>query len=281
MTKVERTFAAERNNFSKSSKSVSNLMNYEGRIATIYWDNLAIVFNRLYPNFHFRSRKNKSYSWNTNASDEINALLNYGYAILESQVRKAINAVGLDPSVGFLHELAESKEPLVYDLQELFRWLVELSVIQLLEEKQLRKPDFMVTENYHIRLRQSAAKKLVEKICINFNRKVSYKRNKNYSYQTILLDNVQQLANFISGKSKDLDNIFFVPAIKVERNDDVELRERILEMSAAERKKLGINKSTLWYMKRNIEAGKRIKIYDKVYDRLFTLSQTYQAERIA
>lgn len=38
-----------------------------------------------------------------NASDEINALLNYGYAILESVTRKNINVVGLDQSVGFLH----------------------------------------------------------------------------------------------------------------------------------------------------------------------------------
>lgn len=88
-------------------------MMYEGRIATFYWDCLAKVFNKLYPAFNFKSRKNKSYSWNMNASDEVNALLNYGYAILESEVRKDINAVGLDPAIGFLHELDESKEPLV------------------------------------------------------------------------------------------------------------------------------------------------------------------------
>lgn len=51
-----------------------------------------------------------------NASDEINALLNYGYAILETEVRKAINNAGLDPTIGFLHELAESKIPLIYDV---------------------------------------------------------------------------------------------------------------------------------------------------------------------
>jgi CRISPR-associated protein Cas1 len=41
-----------------------------------------------------------------NASDEINALLNYGYAVLESMIRKTINSIGLDPSIGYLHELA-------------------------------------------------------------------------------------------------------------------------------------------------------------------------------
>jgi CRISPR-associated protein Cas1 len=89
-------------------KSINQLMNYEGRIATAYWDSLAKIFNKLYPDFHFKSRKNKSYSWNMNASDEVNALLNYGYAVLESETRGAINASGLDPTIGFLHELAES-----------------------------------------------------------------------------------------------------------------------------------------------------------------------------
>jgi CRISPR-associated endonuclease Cas1 len=97
------------------------------------------VFNKLQTKFLFKNGMNKSYSWNMNASDEINALLNYGYSILESETRKEINAVGLDPSVGFLHELAQSKEPLVYDIQDILRWIIGISVIQLLEEKKLRK----------------------------------------------------------------------------------------------------------------------------------------------
>jgi len=70
-------------------------------------------------------------------------LLNYGYAILESEIRKAINSVGLDYSIGFLHEINQSKTPLVYDIQELFRWIIDISVIQLLEEKKIKKPGFM------------------------------------------------------------------------------------------------------------------------------------------
>jgi len=109
---------------------------------------------------------------------------------------------------------------------------------------------------------------LVEKITINLNRKVSYKKGKNYSYQSILFDSVQQLANFILDKRKDVRGIFVIPKTSIERDDDLELRDQILKMSPAERKKLGINKSTLWYMKKNIEAGKSIKIYNKVYSKL-------------
>jgi CRISPR-associated protein Cas1 len=97
-----------------------------------------------------------------NASNPINALPNYGYAILESMVRKDINTIGLDVSIGYLHEMAPSKHPLVYDLQELFRNVVDYSVIELMENK-LKKSDFITTENYHIRLKLNTAKLLIEK----------------------------------------------------------------------------------------------------------------------
>jgi CRISPR-associated protein Cas1 len=245
--------------------NIKNLLDYEGKIAMLYWDNLRLIFNELYPDFHFENRKNKSYSWNMNASDEINALLNYGYAILESITRKCINTVGLDQSVGFLHELSPGKTPLVYDLQELYRWIVDLSVIQLLEEKKLTKKDFIVTENYHIRLRENTAKLLIEKIQGNFNRKVGYKC-KNYTYETIYQENTQKLANFLTGKNREL--YFEIPGIKYERNDDKELRAKLLEISLADAKKLGLTKSTLWYIQKNIREGKKIELYEKVKDKI-------------
>ena len=265
---IEKAFAEQEVNYKgghADERRNNLLMLYEGMIATLYWDCLGRVFNKLYPNFHFQSRKNKSYSWNMNAADEINALLNYGYAILESEVRKDINAVGLDPAVGFLHELDESKEPLVYDMQELYRGLVDLSVIQLLEEKKLKKSDFIMTENYHIRLRDSTSKALIEKIRLNMNAKSSFK-GRNATYQTILFENVRAIANFTVNKTKALS--FDVPLIANRRNDIVDLQQHILSMSPAERKRLGINKSTLWYQKKRLIEKKSIKIYGKVLSRL-------------
>ena len=46
--------------------------------------------------------------------------------------------------------------------------------------------------------------------------------------------------------------------------DNVELREKILNMTSDERKELGINKSTLWYIKKNLSEGKTPKIYEKI-----------------
>jgi len=164
--------------------SINSLMMYEGRIASAYWSELTKIFNSLVRDFHFEERKNLSYSWDMNASDPVNALLNYGYAILESMVRKDINTMGLDVSIGYLHEIDHSKHPLVYDLQELFRYVIDYSVIELLEIK-LKKSDFITTENYHIRLKPNTAKLLIEKIKNNFNQRYEF-RNKQYALENII-----------------------------------------------------------------------------------------------
>ena len=150
----------------------------------------------------------------------------------------------------------------MYDIQELLRWLIDVSIIQLLEEKKIKKSDFIITENYHTRLGEDVAKMLIEKINSNFNARYNYKNNKQYSYQIILQDNLQQLSHFIVGKKMEFN--FTIPKMKLNRNDNVELREKILNMTPEERKELGINKSTLWYMKKNLSEGKTSKIYEKI-----------------
>ena len=51
--------------------------------------------------------------------------------------------------------------------------------------------------------------------------------------------------------------------MKLNRNDNVELREKVLNMTPDQRKQLGINKSTLWYLKKNLSEGKPLKCMRK------------------
>ncbi|MEM0143192.1 MAG: CRISPR-associated endonuclease Cas1 [Candidatus Parvarchaeum sp.] len=244
----------------ETTHNVNDIIMHEGRIASAYWSELSNLFNKLYPEFHFETRKNQSYSWNINASDQINAMLNYSYALLESVIRKEINSIGLEPSIGFLHEIAKSKMPLVYDVQELFRWVSDLSVIQLLEDKKLKQSSFILTENYHIRLRAETSKLLIEKFKLNMNKKYEYK-GKQYALETIIFETVRKLANYISGNAKTLD--LKTPEFTIEHIDS-EIRNKILTMTPEEIKAKNINKSTLWYQKKMLKDGKTIKVYDKV-----------------
>jgi CRISPR-associated protein Cas1 len=153
------------------AESIPDLMGWEGRTAVAYWAEFSKVVNRLWPEARFVTRKGKGKSWAQSATDPVNALLNFGYSLLEGRVRQAVNSVGLEPSVGFLQETADSKLPLVYELQEPFRWLVDLSVVETIAGRQLdRVKDFITTENFYVRLRPHAFGLLSERLSQNFNR---------------------------------------------------------------------------------------------------------------
>ncbi len=74
------------------------------------------------------------------------------------------------------------------------------------------------------------------------------------------------LANHIIGKSSKLQ--FNIPEFEIKREDHVDLRDRVASLTPQYRKRLGINKSTLWYMQKHIKEGKRIKVYGKVMDKI-------------
>lgn len=60
----------------------------------------------------------------------VNALLNYGYAVLLSTVLQKLFGVGLDPTFGIFHATRENATPLAYDLMEPFRPCVDWRVAQ-------------------------------------------------------------------------------------------------------------------------------------------------------
>ena len=86
-------------------------------------------------------------------------MLNYGYAPLEAECLRVINSVELDAHVGFLHEMQPGKSSLAYDLQELFRFVVDLAILNLIETDAMEKKDFVRTESYSLRLRPTGAQK--------------------------------------------------------------------------------------------------------------------------
>ena len=87
------------------------LLNLEGRAGALYWE----CVQRLLPAGRFTTRNHQG------AVDDVNALLNYGYGILYSQVWSALTLAGLEPFAGFLHVDRPGKPSLVLDFIEEFR----------------------------------------------------------------------------------------------------------------------------------------------------------------
>lgn len=108
-----------------------NILHSEAVTSRIYFGAFAKLIDE---RFEF-SKRNSFKVRKYNATDVINALLNYGYSILASEISKFIHGIGLDPYYGFYHKNHTSFQSLVYDMMEPFRWLVECAVWQLSNAK--------------------------------------------------------------------------------------------------------------------------------------------------
>jgi len=252
-----------------TEKTVPGLMGWEGRTAAVYWSEFSKIVNSLWPEARFVTRKGKGKSWAQSATDPVNALLNFGYSLLEGRVRHAVNSVGLMPEIGFLHETAASKLPLVYDLQEPFRWLVDLSVVETIAGRQLdRKKDFITTENYHVRLRPHVIGLLADRLSENFNRAVPFGGQRR-TFDALLFETARNLARYLLGQSKRLDLGF--PFGAFDGGVDRETTEAVLNLTFAQRKALGIRENTFHYLRQRAAEGKPLRLYGKVARKLPTV----------
>lgn len=80
--------------------------------------------------------------------DAINALLSFVYVLLTSDVRGALESVGLDPAVGYLHTDRPGRASLALDIMEEFRpFFADRLVLSLINRRQLGSKDFRRLEN--------------------------------------------------------------------------------------------------------------------------------------
>ncbi len=91
--------------------------------------------------------------------DPVNALLSFLYTLLVHDCRGALEGVGLDPQIGFLHELRPGRPSLALDLMEEFRAiLADRVALSLINLKQVTEKDFNITESGAVELSENARK---------------------------------------------------------------------------------------------------------------------------
>ena len=109
---------------------------------------------------HRRSRGNVSRS----ARHPVQAMLNYGYAVLESLARTESAKAGLDPMVGYLHQrrIDRLQRPgLVLDLMEPMRPEVDRKVLELVRSEKFASADFTLTREGTCRVHPQLARRVV------------------------------------------------------------------------------------------------------------------------
>lgn len=95
--------------------------------------------------------------------DPVNALLSFAYALLLRQCLTALQIVGLDPYIGFLHGAHYGKPALALDLMEEFRTPIAESVVVTLVNNRVLQPDDFIEEFGAYRLKDSARRTFLQK----------------------------------------------------------------------------------------------------------------------
>lgn len=138
----------------RSADSVNQAMGIEGDAASIYFS----VFSEMLRGgeFAFGGRVRRP------PTDPVNALLSFVYTLITHECASALQGVGLDPYVGFLHRDRPGRVSLALDILEEFRssW-ADRFVFTMINRRQIQANDFVTEASGAVRLTDDARKNLL------------------------------------------------------------------------------------------------------------------------
>ena len=138
------------------ASTLDEVRGMEGEAAACYFE----VFNSLLinrnPDFAIQGRNRRP------PLDPMNALLSFLYTLLAHDCSGALESVGLDPQIGFLHALRPGRPSLALDLMEEFRApLADRTALSLVNLQQLSAKDFRKTESGAVEMTDDARKSVL------------------------------------------------------------------------------------------------------------------------
>ncbi|HOU00037.1 MAG TPA: type I-C CRISPR-associated endonuclease Cas1c [Anaerolineaceae bacterium] len=123
-------------------KSISELMAFEGSAAKIYFSVFDHLILQQKEDFYFEERSRRP------PLDNTNSLLSFLYTLLTNEAMSALEEVGLDPYVGFLHTDRPGRPSLALDLMEELRPVfADRLVLSLINRKQITGKGFTKKES--------------------------------------------------------------------------------------------------------------------------------------
>ena len=128
--------------FAREANSLEQLLGFEGEAATQYFGVFDDLILQQKETFKFSGRNKRP------PLDAVNALLSFSYSLLAKEVSAALEAVGLDPYVGFLHRDRPGRTSLALDLMEELRApFADRFVLSLINKKMVNIKGFTTMEN--------------------------------------------------------------------------------------------------------------------------------------
>lgn len=116
----------------------TKLMGFEGIASNAYFEVLPNLILNQKESFPFNGRNRRP------PKDAVNAMLSLAYTLIANDCTAALETVGLDPYVGFLHALRPGRTSLALDMMEEFRaYLGDRFVLSLINKRQITPKDFL------------------------------------------------------------------------------------------------------------------------------------------
>ena len=131
-------------------------MGFEGIASNIYFGvlpNLILNQKEVFP-FNGRNRRPPK--------DAVNAMLSLAYTLIANDISAALETVGLDPYVGFLHSLRPGRASLALDMLDEFRaYLGDRFVLSLINKRQISPKDFLYQGDNGVILNENGRKTFI------------------------------------------------------------------------------------------------------------------------
>lgn len=116
----------------------TTLTGHEGIASNAYFEVLPTLILHQKEDFPFHGRNRRP------PKDAVNAMLSFAYTLIANDTTAALETIGLDPYIGFLHTLRPGRTSLALDLMEELRaYLGDRLVLSLINKKQITKKDFL------------------------------------------------------------------------------------------------------------------------------------------
>jgi len=123
-------------------KTIEDLMGFEGSAAKIYFGMFDELILQQREDFYFKERSRRP------PLDNLNSLLSFLYTLLTNDVASALETVGLDPYVGFLHQDRPGRPSLALDLMEELRPVfADRLALSLINRRQITGKGFTQKES--------------------------------------------------------------------------------------------------------------------------------------
>ncbi|WP_135557310.1 type I-C CRISPR-associated endonuclease Cas1c [Paenibacillus cymbidii] len=140
----------------RECEDLERLRGLEGQAALGYNQLVDAMILQQKEHFYFRARSRRP------PRDNVNAMLSFAYSLLANDVAAALEGVGLDAYVGFLHRDRPGRVSLALDVMEELRGVyADRFVLSLINKKVVSGDDFVQKENGAVLLRDEARKKFL------------------------------------------------------------------------------------------------------------------------